>query len=190
MNVLFFDTETTGLPLFKEPSADPKQPQIVDLFCELWSDDNFVETYHTLINPGVPIPADVTELHGITDAMVEADGIPGAEAVSDFMGLVKRADLIAGFNVSFDIRMMRMQSARNLGVKWENPLPTYCVMRKSMPFVKAPKANPRFDEDWKLPKLTEAYAHFFGDEMEKSHRARPDCEATRRIYFHLKTLEI
>ncbi|RGD55405.1 3'-5' exonuclease [Kitasatospora xanthocidica] len=32
---------------------------------------------NTLVNPGIPIPAEATRHHGITDAMVTAEGVPG-----------------------------------------------------------------------------------------------------------------
>lgn len=35
MKVLFYDTETSGMPLFDQPSSDPRQPHIVQLAAAL-----------------------------------------------------------------------------------------------------------------------------------------------------------
>lgn len=186
MKILFFDTETTGLPLWKEPSDHPDQPHIVDLACELWDGDEMVDSFDTIVNPGVVIPDDVVELHGITTERAIAEGIPKTEAVDRFHDFVKRADLIAGHNVSFDIRMMRIETARVTGEKWENMLPTFCTMRKATNVCRILGPKARFSEDWKWPKLSEAIQHFFDEEFEDAHRAAPDCAASRRIYFALQ----
>lgn len=194
MIALIFDTETTGLPLWKEPSDHPDQPHVVDLSWELWytadGETVFLDRLDCLINPGVPIPAEVTALHGITDEMVQADGWPPADAVSSFLGLVGRADLIVGHNVSFDVRMMRIAVARARGEKWDNPLPTFCTMRKSTNHCRILGEKARHPQDWKWPKLGEAVAHFFGEDFVGAHRAQPDCEVSRRIFFHLKNMEV
>jgi DNA polymerase-3 subunit epsilon len=70
MRALFFDTETTGLPLFHEPSEDPRQPHLVQLAAVLVD----IDTRKTLgsldltIAPdGWEIPDDVVKIHGITN---------------------------------------------------------------------------------------------------------------------------
>lgn len=186
MHILFFDTETTGLPLWKEPSDHPDQPHIVDLACELWLGDQMAEALDVIVNPGVEIPEDVAAIHGITTERAIAEGIAKAEAVERFHDLVKRADLLVGHNVSFDIRMMRIETARVTGEKWDNPLPTFCTMRKATNHCKIEKAKARFSGDWKWPNLGEAFLHFTGEPFEDAHRAAPDCAAARRIYFTMQ----
>ena len=187
MKVLIFDTETTGLALWKEPSGDPGQPHVVDLAAELWDGDQLLEEYSSLVAIGVPIPADMTAIHGIDDAMAAGGSAPG-EVWLRFLELTKRADVIAGHNVSFDVRMMRIMGARVTGEKWEPMQPTFCTMRKSVGIVRAPKKNARFANDWKLPSLGEAVRHFFGEEHPNAHRAKPDCVAARRVYFALQRI--
>jgi len=178
MNILFFDTETTGLPLWREPSDDPKQPHIVDIAVDLVTDGQEVlESYDAIINNGVDIPEDVAEIHGITTEIAADQGVEPAEAHDNFMGMVAKADLISGYNVNFDIRMVRMMAAKLTGEKWTNPLEKYCTMYKSMPHT-----GERLT-------LGKTYRHFFDEEFQDAHRARPDCDAARRIYFHLKSLE-
>lgn len=189
MRVLFFDTETTGLPLWKEPSDHPDQPHVVDLSCELWNDETLAEEFDCLINPGVPIPPELTEIHGISDEMVQADGIAPVDAWDRFKALVGKADLLCGHNVSFDIRMMRILSARHLGLKWEPMQPTFCTMRKSTNICQIPSRNQRYEQDWKWPNLSEAIRFFFDEEHSDAHRAKPDVVAARRIFFHLKNME-
>lgn len=189
MKVLFFDTETTGLPLWKEPSDDPNQPHVVDLSCELWSGSELVREFDCIINPGIPIPPEVTEIHGITDEIAQRDGIQPIDAWEVFQSLVGQADLLCGHNVSFDIRMMRILSARVTGAKWEPMHPTFCTMRKATNLCRIPSRNQRHPEDWKWPTLTEAMRALFDEEHSDAHRAKPDVIAARRIFFHLKSLE-
>lgn len=58
------DVETTGL----RPVVD----RVVEIACALVDGDRLVERWSTLVNPGIPIPAQATAIHGITDRMVAA----------------------------------------------------------------------------------------------------------------------
>lgn len=182
MRILFLDSETTGLPLWKEPSDHPDQPHVVDLACDLFDDDVLIDRYDTLIDPGVLITPELIAIHGITNEMVQADGVKNKVAVQRFLAMAERADLIVGHNVSFDIRMMNIASARGIGVKWKPETPTFCTMRQSTDLCQIPAMK---GSGWKWPKLTEAVKHFFGEDMPNAHRARPDCDASRRVYRHL-----
>ena len=187
---LVFDTETTGLPLWKEPSNHPDQPHIVDLACSLFNaDGEEVDLFDAIINPGVPIPDEVSAIHGITNEIAEAEGVEPAHALENFLALVKRADVIVGHNVSFDVRMIRILAARVLGEKWANPHPIFCTMRKSTNHCRLLGPKARFSEDWQWPTLTEAVRHFFDEDHSDAHRARPDVDASARIFFHLKRID-
>lgn len=179
MKVMIFDTETTG------------QPHVVDLAADLWDTDTGEKlvSLDFLINNDIPIPEEMTAIHGITTEMCEADGISPLDAHRRFTELMCQADLVGGHNISFDIRMMRIHAARVTGEKWENMLPTFCTMRKSTNICKILGPKARYAEDWKWPTLTEAIKHFFDEDMPDAHRARPDCDAASRVYFALKNLE-
>ena len=186
---LVFDTETTGIPLWNDPSDDPRQPHIVDIACTLFDGVGVeLDRYDAIVNPGpgVEFPPEVVALHGIDAERAAAEGVDPREALDRFLVLVSRANVMVGHNVSFDIRMVRILAARLTGEKWENPLPIYCTMRKTTGICKILKAKPRFGTDWKWPTLAEAHQHFFGEPHSGAHRARTDCDASARIFFHLK----
>jgi len=186
--ILFFKTETTGLPLFTEPSDDPRQPHIVQLAAELCTPDGeVVETYQTIVNIGEPISEEMTAIHGITTEKMEAEGIPPTQMLSDFFAMVDRADEVVGHNVGFDLRMVRIQSARHLGDKWECPKPTFCTCTEAKDIVKSPaKTRGKF----KKPNLTETVKHFFGEDLDGAHNAMVDTTACRRIYFAIKEMKM
>lgn len=189
---LVFDTETTGLPLWKEPSDHPDQPHIVDIALTLFDPTGLeIDRYDAIINPGpdVIIPDDVAEIHGITTEIAREQGVAPEVAFGTFLSFVDRAETIIGHNVSFDIRMIRILAARVTGAKWDNPLAEFCTMRKSTNHCKIPSPRARHPQDYKWPKLTEAIQHLFGEDVEDAHRARPDCDNSARIFFHLKQME-
>lgn len=59
-NLICLDTETTGL--------DPSKDRIVELAFQLFeSKKGMTKEWRSLVNPGVPIPASATKVHGITN---------------------------------------------------------------------------------------------------------------------------
>ena len=69
-----FDTETTG--------TDPTTARIVTACVARVAPRRPLETRSWMADPGVPIPPEATEVHGITDAQVRAEGADPA-AVAD-----------------------------------------------------------------------------------------------------------
>lgn len=188
---LVFDTETTGLPIWKEPSDHPDQPHIVDLAASLFDATGLeVERLDCIINPSIEIPDDVAAIHGITTEIAREQGIEPADALDQFMAMARKATALVGHNVSFDIRMVRILAARVTGEKWDNPLPTFCTMRRTTNICKIVGPKARHPQDWKWPTLAEATKHFFGEDHVGAHRARPDCDAAARIFFHLQEQDI
>jgi len=96
------DLETTGV--------NPAFDKIVEIGAVRFRLDGGKICYQTLVNPGVPIPANVIRIHGITDAMVVDS--PLLEDVRDtFFSFIEGTVLVIqnpGFDLSFIDRAFRM----------------------------------------------------------------------------------
>jgi DNA polymerase-3 subunit epsilon len=100
------DVETTGL--------DPRRDAIVALAAIPFVDGQAQPGLVTLVQPGRPIPATSTAIHGITDEMVAgAPAIPPAlRALEDACG----TDVLVGHGVDFDLTVIgRERRAHRLG---------------------------------------------------------------------------
>ncbi|MCB9471808.1 MAG: WYL domain-containing protein [Candidatus Obscuribacterales bacterium] len=99
-----FDVETTGL--------SPVANRLVELSGVKFSYDNGkVETFSELIDPEMPIPREVTNIHGITDRMVR--GKPNAAAViPKFLSFIGADSVLIAHNAPFDLEFMRVNIAR------------------------------------------------------------------------------
>ena len=107
--LVFFDLETTGL--------DVKNDRIVELaLIKVTPQGDVIERVRRF-NPGVPIPAEVTAIHGITDEDIANEPTFCLRAKS-LSALIEDADL-AGFNIrGFDVHMLVAEFKR-CGIKLE-----------------------------------------------------------------------
>ena len=61
--ICFFDLEATGTQITKD--------RIVQIAIVKIHPDGKEESYNKLVNPTIPIPKEISEIHGITDADVK-----------------------------------------------------------------------------------------------------------------------
>ena len=197
MRVLCFDSETTGLPDWKQPSEAPHQPHLVQLAAILadetpegWTE---ISSFYGLVKPeGWEIPQEMTDIHGISQERAMLLGMPERRVAAIFWHLFGVADLLVGHNVSFDARIMRIALKRvGLDDVALEPLkagPKYDTCSKSTKLVNLPPTAKMIAAGFKTakaPTLSEAYRHFFGEELAGAHDALNDLRANIRLYRHL-----
>ncbi|MFE2457557.1 exonuclease domain-containing protein [Streptomyces sp. NPDC059402] len=106
---LAWDTETTG--------PNPLQDRIVTAAIVVRGGGRDDRVFSWLINPGIPIPAEATEVHKVTDAMAQADGQDPKTALDEIATNLARAIAwgmpIVAFNQSFDWSILHHDLVRN-----------------------------------------------------------------------------
>lgn len=195
--IMPFDVETTGFPLWKQPSAHPDQPHLVQLAAELCDSTGAVlESMNVIIRPdGWTIPEQVAAIHGISTERALAEGIPEVDAVIKFHVLAGRAALRVAHNISFDDRIMRIAMVR-AGLAREvierlEAGPSACTLKLADAIMKLPPTEKMLAAGFtksKPPNLAEAVRYFLNEPHDKAHDAMADVIACRRIYFHIQAL--
>lgn len=199
MTLLFYDTETTGLPDWHQPSEAPQQPHIVSLAAQLCDDEDMkpLAHLHLLVKPnGWEIPQEAIDAHGITTEFAARYGVDELEAVKMLLALAALADTRVGHNESFDARLVRIALKRN-GMEeyaedvWK-PQESYCTARKSTKIVNLPPTDKMMAAGRKTPKTptcAEAYEYFTKKPLEGTHTAWADMVACKTIYCAIKEHE-
>lgn len=173
MHHMFLDTENTGL------EAGSRAVEIAAIMAD--GDGNVVSRFETLVKPGMPIPPDVSKIHGITDA--EVVDKPSTEtalgAFLDWLRPFRCGGGVAGVahNASYDINILNWEFGRS-GM----PIPAFhmvdtCAMAKA---IKATKNN-------KLSTLAE---HYSITSDGPAHRAAADADVCRQYYNIARTLTL
>jgi DNA polymerase III subunit epsilon len=96
------DLETTGL--------DPHADRITEVGAVRVRGGEVLGELRTFVHPGRPIPATITAVTGITDAMV-ADAPPAAAVLGHVLAFLDGAVFVA-HNASFDLAFLRRTAAR------------------------------------------------------------------------------
>ncbi len=187
---LFFDTETSGLYDFKSPASAPHQPHLVQ-FAAILDDDegNIKAVVNYRVNAGQDeeVPEGARNVHGIDLEELRKFGVPLAVACATFSNLRRMTSRIVAHNISFDMNILATQFAR-LEKDFNIAEGIFCTMKASAFVLKIP--NPKGKgENYKWPKLSEAYEHLVDkDGFTGAHDAFADVKACRAVYYKLKEL--
>jgi DNA polymerase-3 subunit epsilon len=154
----FIDVETTGL--------SPYSDRIVELSILKIYPNGSKEYKSHRVNPGIPIPAETTAIHGITDADVAGEPLfrQYARNIRDFL---EDCD-IAGFNViKFDLPFIEAELARaNIEFSRRG---RYLIDSQVIYHQRDPRD------------LQAAYKKYCGKEMDNAHSAEEDAKAAAEI---------
>ncbi|KAB3531599.1 PolC-type DNA polymerase III [Alkaliphilus serpentinus] len=154
-----FDIETTGL--------SNKIDRITEIGGVKISEGKVIEEFSSLINPGIPIPAKITELTGITDEMVK--NAPSIETVLPrFLEFIGEVPIVA-HNASFDVGFIR-ENATKMGLQLKNPvIDTLKLARVLLKNLKRHKLD--------------VIAKELDIKLDNHHRAVDDAKATAEIFI-------
>lgn len=156
------DVETTG--------GSPRHDRVIEVAAVRVRAGRAVNRWHTLIDPGVPVPPFITGLTGITTGAV-ARAPTFAEVASRLQGFVGDAILVA-HHATFDAGFLRQEFFRAEQGPFAPPI--LCTLRLSRRL---------------FPGLAsyslDALVHAFGLQPRRYHRALPDALATAELFDHV-----
>ncbi len=181
---IFFDTETTGVPLnYKAPTTDSNNwPRLVQLGWILMdSKGNKLLQHDYIVRPeGFSIPAEAARVHGITTERALKEGRDLTEVIDEFMADFDKATFVVGHNISFDQNIIGAELVRLHRPDVMKSKRTYCTMQAGTDFCRIPG---RYGYKW--PKLQELYVKLFGHDFEGAHNAMADIEATQECFWEM-----
>jgi len=154
----FFDLETTGTDISKD--------RIVEIAVLKLHPDGTKETLELRVNPEMPIPPEVSAVHGITNEMV-ADAPTFKQQSQKIYGFIKGCDL-AGFNSDrFDIPLLVEELLRaeiDFDFKSTKTIDVQTIFHKM-----------------EARTLTAALRFYCNQELTDAHSALADTQATHDV---------
>lgn len=157
--IIFFDLETTG--------TNTAQDRILQIGAVKIHLDGQREEKNVLLNPGIPIPAGATAVHGISDEDVK--NAPWFRQIAKAFAQWLSGSDLAGYNSdNFDVPMLVEEFAR-VGIEF-------------------PEEGTRFLDVLKIERnvnshrLGETYQRYTGQTLDSAHDALSDIRATVTIF--------
>lgn len=186
---LFFDTETTGLPInWKAPVQDvnnwPRMVQIAWLLYD--ASRNRIDEKDFVIKPeGFSIPDDATRVHGISTKYAMDKGQDLDFVLKLFAEQIETAGMLVAHNMSFDEKIVGAEFIRKNIPNKLFQTNRICTMKESTDYCQIPGHY-----GYKWPKLSELHIELFGEDFEEAHNAAVDINATAKCFWKMKELEI
>lgn len=157
--IVFFDLETTGV--------NTQRDRIVQISAIKIFNEERVERNMTL-DPEMPIPTEASEVHGITDEMVQGK-LKFKQVCKGLYNFLDGCD-IAGYNSdNFDVPLLSAEFLRT-GITWPRP---------GTKFIDVLKIERLVDPHT----LENTYLKYMGKELEGAHDANADTKATIDVFL-------
>jgi DNA polymerase-3 subunit alpha len=184
---LIFDTETTGLPKrWDAPISDAENwPRCVQVAWQLHDQyGTLVEHKDFIVAPdGFDIPFESEQIHGISTALAQKQGVPLIEVLSAFEATLSITQFVVGHNVGFDVNIMGAELHRLQRDTSITALPVLdTCTEETATLCQLPGGR---GGKFKLPTLTELYKNLFNENFAEAHNATADVEATARVFLEL-----
>lgn len=169
LEIALLDVETTG--------RDASIGRVIEAGLTVGRGGKIVAKYNWLVNPGIPIPAESSAVHGLHDEDVQ--GKPSFAEIAGELGAAFHGRVPAAYNAPFDKAFLMAELARanvdtsgtpalDRAVAWIDPL----VWAREIQ--QAEKSRALGDVAARL-----------GIEIAKAHRATEDAEAALRVFYVL-----
>jgi len=160
-----FDCETTGL--------DPREDLIIEIAVCKFTFETILESCEDLVDPGILIPSQTTEIHHITDEMVS--GKPKIDVILPRYLDIIGDNILVGHAIPFDIALLENAAKR-------------CSMKTILPSLK-------YLDTLRLARLygespsnsLETLRKHFNIETCEAHRAMNDVIVTIKVFKHLSS---
>lgn len=157
------DLETTGL--------DENEDEIVEFGAIRIVNGQIIDKFQCIVLIDNDIPPFISKLTGITDDMIDENGIPLKDALVQFMSFIG-SDLLIGHNIEFDMKFIRAALKRCHVAPITNK--TECTLelaRKQLPQCKSHKLK--------------SLVAYLGIQVSGEHRSLDDCESVFHLYEKL-----
>lgn len=166
--VAFIDTETTG--------RDPLSDRLVEVGVVIGENGRVVERHSWLIDPTIPIPAESSAVHGISDQDVA--GKPRFAAVASEIAAVLAGAIPAAYNAAFD-RGFLMAELERARVVLPEPPP---ALRREVDWVDPLVFARELYQSEESRALGDMAARL-GIALDRAHRATDDAEAALLVLY-------
>lgn len=183
--ILFFDTETAGLPSnWKAPHTDISNwPRMVQLAWLIYSPQGQkLSSGNYIIRPdGFTIPAEASRIHRITTERALTEGVALQEVMSQFAMALSTCSHVVAHNINFDKNIVGAEFIR-AGIN--HPLferKHICTMQATTNFCAIPG-----NYGYKWPTLSELHYKLFDKYFDDAHDGFVDVGATAKCYWELQ----
>ena len=188
-NYIVFDFETTGL--------DPAKDDVIEISAISKINGEWIDPFSTLVKPTNPINDEIVKLTGITNEMIEKDGLPQKDAWEKFYQYIGDLYPLIGHNImKFDVLFLERFIPKDVTINKRRYIDTAMLYKawksgeKQMwhenhyDFCKRIGEKRIWGIKYRIPICCEDLNIDISN--KKLHRAATDVELTNLIYLQLK----